>query len=99
MNPDNTTTTDGIRMLVYRQIMKALNKRLEQTLPGASEGMFSQLSLCAGLNLLFLIKGEWGSLGDYITTQRALRLLLGEDLLWSSPQEQQPSVPAGTLVH
>jgi len=28
------------------------------------------------LNLLFLLGGEWGSVGDYITKQRALPTLL-----------------------
>jgi hypothetical protein len=28
----------------------------------------TQLSLACALNLLFLLKGEWGSIGDYVTS-------------------------------
>ena len=47
-----------------------------QTMPGSPEGSLDNLSLAAVLNLLFLLRGEWGSVGDYITKQRALRTLL-----------------------
>src|SRR6266581_3314401 len=67
-------TEDAIRQNVYQHILKATNRRLEQAIPGSSEGAFARLSLAAVLNLLFLIRGEWGSIfGDFVTTQRALR--------------------------
>jgi hypothetical protein len=43
------------------------------------------------LNLLFLMRGEWGSIGDYVTTQRAIRVLIGDDLLWAEPQKSSPA--------
>jgi hypothetical protein len=58
MNP-----SEDAKQNVYQSILKTANKRLEQAIPGSSEGAFAHLSLAALLNLLFLIKGEWGSIG------------------------------------
>ena len=86
-------TDDALRQHVYRAILKMANKRLEQAIPGSSEGAFAHLSLGALLNLLFLLRGEWGSIGDYFTTQRALRATVGDDLLWADPQGPTPAPP------
>jgi hypothetical protein len=103
--PRNTTifsegsmiTDDATKQAVYQSILKTAQKRLEQAVPGSTEGAFAHLSLAAVLNLLFLLRGEWGSIGDYVTTQRALRTLIGDDLLWA---EQQKAAPASLeLVH
>jgi hypothetical protein len=90
--PENAT-----RQNTYQQILKAANRRLEQAIPGSTEGAFAHLSLAALLNLLFLIRGEWGSIGDFVTTQRALRSTVGDDLLWAEPQKSTPS--SVELVH
>ena len=89
-------TDDATRQNVYQHILKAANRRLEQAIPG-SEGAFAHLSLVAIVNLFFLIRGEWGSIGDYVTTQKALRALVGDDLLWAEPQKSPP-VPV-ELIH
>ena len=83
------TETDA-RQIVYQSILKTANKRLEQAIPG-SEGTFAPLSLAAILNLLFLLRGEWGSIGDYVTTQRAIRALVGDELLWAEPKKESPA--------
>jgi hypothetical protein len=83
---------DALRQHVYQAILKMANKRVEQAIPGSSEGAFTHLSLAAVLNLLFLMRGEWGSIVDFVTTQRALRATVGDDLLWADPQEAK-SVP------
>ena len=83
-------TEDAIRQNVYQHILKAANRRLEQAIPGSSEGAFARLSLAAVLKL-FLIRGEWGSIGDFVTTQRALRAIVGDDLLWAEPQKSSPA--------
>jgi hypothetical protein len=88
---------DSIKQTVYQHILKTAHKRLEQAIPGSSEGLFAHLSLAAVLNLLFLLRGEWGSIGDYVTTQRALRALVGEDLLWAEPKTPTPA--SLELVH
>jgi hypothetical protein len=83
---------NAARQNVYEQILKTANKRLEQAIPG-SEGSYTQLSLGRVLNLLFLLKGEWGTIGDFWTTHQTLRALVGDDLLWLEPQKS-PSAPA-----
>ena len=88
MNP-----SDDARQNVYKSILKAASKRLEQAVPGSSEGMFGHLSLAGVLNLLFLLRGEFGSIGDYITTQRELRAVVGDELLWAEPQKATPPAP------
>ena len=65
-------------------------KRLEQAIPG-SDGSYASLSLGRALNVLFLLKGEWGSIGDYWTTYQAVRALVGDDLLWAEPQKSSPA--------
>jgi hypothetical protein len=76
MNP-----SEDAKQAVYQSILKTTSKRLEQAIPGSSEGTFGNLSLAAALNLLFLLRGEWGSIGDYVTTQRAIPALVGDPLL------------------
>jgi hypothetical protein len=88
MNP-----SEDARRNVYQSILKAASKRLEQAVPGSSEGTFAHLSLAAILNLLFLLRGEWGSIGDYVTTQRAMRPVVGDELLWAEPQKATPPAP------
>ncbi len=88
---------DATRQNVYQHILKTANRRLEQAIPGSSEGAFAHLSLGAVLNLLFLVRGEWGSIGDYVTTQRALRAIVGDELLWTEPQKSSPA--SVELVH
>jgi hypothetical protein len=84
-------TDDAVKQTVYQSILKTASKRLEQAVPGASEGTFGHLSLAAVLNLLFLLRGEWGSIGDYVTTQRAMRAVVGDELLWAEPQKETTS--------
>lgn len=88
MNPSESET--NARQNVYQSILKTTNRRLELAIPG-SEGAFAYLSLAALLNLLFLMRGEWGSIGDYVTTQRAVRALVGDELLWAEPQKSTPA--------
>jgi hypothetical protein len=85
MNP-----SEDARQNVHQHILKSANRRLEQAIPG-SEGAFAQLSLAALLNLLFLLRGEWGSIGDYVTTQRAIRAVVGDELLWAEPKKATPA--------
>jgi hypothetical protein len=49
-------------------------------------GLIPDASLAAILNLLFLLRGEHGSIGEYVTTQRALRALVGDELLCLEPK-------------
>jgi hypothetical protein len=89
-------TDDTKKKAVYEFLLRTAHKRLAQAIPGSEETAFAHLSLAAVVNLLFLLRGEWGSLGDYVTTQKALRALVGDDLLWSEPQKSTtaPCVPS-----
>ena len=87
MNP-----SEDAKQNVYRSILKTATKRLEQATPGSSEGTFGHLSLAGVLNLLFLLRGEFGSIGDYITTHRAIRAVVGDELLWAEPKDSTPPV-------
>ncbi len=40
-------TDDALRQHIYRSILKTANRRLEQAIPGSSEGAFAHLSLAA----------------------------------------------------
>ena len=91
-------TEDVTRQIVYQHIVKAVSNRVENVIPELPKESLQTLSLAGLLNLLFLLRGEWSTLGDYTTTQRVLRTLLGDKLLWNTPQEQ-PEVPAEGLVH
>ena len=81
---------NAVKQNVYEQILKTANKRLEQAISG-SEGAYTHLSLGRALNLLFLLKGEWGTIGDFWTTHQTLRALVGDDLLWAEPQKATPA--------
>jgi len=78
---------DPTKQNVYDHVLRTANRRLEQAVPGSPEGAFSHLSLAGVLNLLFLLRGEWGSIGDYVTTQRALRATVGDHLFWAEPEK------------
>jgi hypothetical protein len=79
--------TKETKQALYQYLLKAVQTRLAQSIPNSEADSFAHLSLSADLNLLFLIKGHWGSLGDYVTTQRAIQALVGDDLLWAEPQK------------
>ena len=81
---------NAVRQNIYEQILKTANKRLEQAIPG-SEGAYSHLSLGRAMNLLFFLRGEWGSIGDFMTTHQALRAVVGDELLWADPQKSPPA--------
>jgi hypothetical protein len=89
-------TDNTVKQTVYEHILKAASRRLEQAIPG-SDGAFAHLSLGELVNLLFLMRGEWGSIGDFVTTQKALRASVGDDLLWA--ERLKPSPAPIELVH
>ena len=84
------TIESAVKLNIYEQILKTANRRLEQAIPG-SEGAYTHLSLGRAMNLLFFLRGEWGSIGDFMTTHQALRAVVGDDLLWADPQKSPPA--------
>ncbi len=80
-------TDENRQKALYEHFLKVVHRRLEQAIPGSGERGFVQLSLAELVNLLFLLRGEWGCIGDYMATQRALRALVGDNLFWSDPMK------------
>ena len=74
----------------YQFILKTLRNRLPSTLSDQAE--LNNLSMSELLNLIFVLYGTWGSVGDFSTTFKALRKIVGEEQLWKEPAALQ-SVP------
>jgi hypothetical protein len=91
-------TEDATRLTVHAYFLKSISQRLTDTIPELPKEGLENLPLAVLLNLLFLLRGDWGSLGDYVTTQKGLRAVVGEKLFWNSPQPEEPGAPVG-LVH
>jgi hypothetical protein len=66
------------------QVLRTIRARINAVVKLPDD---TQLSLACALNLLFLLKGEWGSIGDYLTTLKALRATIGDDLIWGEPSK------------
>jgi len=69
---------------IYAQLLKTIRTRIDAVIKLPDD---TQLSLAGALNLLFLLQGGWGSIGDYVTTFRALRATVGDDLIWREPSK------------
>jgi len=61
--------------------------------------VLEEMSLAAQLNVLFLLRGSYGSVGDYMTTQRALRHLVGDDAYWCWPEVTKVEVTENAAVN
>jgi hypothetical protein len=66
----------------YEEILKAVRVRLKRLNISETEG----LSLGFAVNLLFLMRGELATIGEYAATINALGELLGRDVLWEPPK-------------
>jgi len=91
-------TEDATRSIVHAYFLKSVGQRLTEAIPVLPKEALESLPLAVLLNLLFLIRGEWGSLGDFVTTQKGLRAVVGEKLYWKGPQQGPLEAPAG-VVH
>lgn len=49
----------------------------------------NNLSISELLNLIFVLYGSWGTVGDFSTTFKALKKILGEEQLWKEPAVPQ----------
>jgi hypothetical protein len=74
----------------YQFILKMLRKRLPPMLSDQVE--LNRLSISELLNLIFVLYGTWGTVGDFSTTFKALTKIVGEEQLWKEPTVPQ-SVP------
>jgi hypothetical protein len=67
----------------YDFILKMLRKRLPPSV--SDQPGFDSLSMSELLNLIFLMYGTWGTVGDFGTTFKALIKVVGEEQLWKEP--------------
>ena len=62
--------SNELRGNIHAQILRTIRTRIDAVIKLPDD---TQLSLACALNLLFLLRGEWGSIGDYMMTLKALR--------------------------
>jgi hypothetical protein len=82
--------------MMHQQILGTLRTRVAQSLR-VDEDKIPCLSAGELLNILFLMCGQYGSVGDYITTLRTLRTLLG-DLVWAKPEAATENSQVSVMV-
>jgi hypothetical protein len=82
--------------MMHQQILGTLRTRVAQSLR-VDEDKIPCLSAGELLNILFLMCGQYGSVGDYITTLRTLRTLLG-DLVWVKPEAATENSQVSMMV-
>jgi hypothetical protein len=86
--------SDESRKKIHAEFLKAIRARIDALIELPDD---TQLSLASALNLLFLLRGAWGSIGDYGTTLNALRAAVGDDLIWAEPSKSAP-VPVPEVI-
>ena len=80
---------------IHLQLLRTIRAHIDAVIKLPED---TQLSLASALNLLFLLRGEWGSIGDYVTTLKALRATIGDDLIWAEPSKPS-AVAAPEVIH
>ncbi len=85
--------------LTHLELSKAIIDRILEAKPSLSRAGLEGMSLASQLDLLFLLRGSWGSLGNFGSTQRALRHLVGEDEFWRWPEEIKAEASASATVN
>jgi hypothetical protein len=81
------------------ELSKQIISRILEATSNISKTVLEEMSLAAQLNVLFLLRGSYGSLGDYATTSRALRHLVGEDAYWRWPELTKAEAAESTAVN
>lgn len=83
------------RERIHAQLFKIVRARINSIIPIPDD---TQISLAGALNLLFLLIGTHGSVGDYLTTFNALRNLVGNELLWREASVKSEPAISTSLV-
>lgn len=73
---------------ILAELSKTIVSRILEATPDIPKNVLEEMSLAGQLNILFLLRGSYGSIGDYVTTQRALRRLVGEEAYWRWPETE-----------
>jgi hypothetical protein len=92
MNPAN-------QKVIAADLSKNVVSRILEATPNIPRSVLEEMSLAGLLNVLFLLRGSYGSVGDYMTTQRALRHLVGDDAYWSWPEVTKIEVTENAAVN
>ena len=85
--------------VIVTELSKNIISRILETTSNIPKIVLEEMSLAAQLNVLFLIRGSYGSVGDYTTTQRALRHLVGDDAYWCWPEVTKVEVTENAAVN
>ena len=72
--------------LVYEELRKLVVNRILEFTKNLDRSSIEQMSLRAQLNLLFLVCGTYGCIGDSGSTERVLRHLVGDALYTEWPE-------------
>jgi len=70
----------------HTELSQAIIDRILEAKPSLSREPLEAMSLASQLDLLFLLRGSWGSLGNFSSTQRAIRHLVGDEAFWRWPE-------------
>ena len=92
MNPEH-------QKVIVAELSKNIVSRILETTSNIPKIVLEEMSLAAQLNVLFLLRGSYGSVGDYMTTQRAIRHLVGDDAYWRWPERTRAEVSENAAVN
>jgi len=92
MNPANQN-------VIVAELSKNIISRILEATPNIPKTVLEDMSLAGLLNVLFLLRGSYGSVGDYMTTQRALRHLVGDHAYWCWPEVTKVEVTENAAVN
>ena len=81
--------------LVSRVIVNRILDACKDIPRASLEGM----SIASQLDLLFLVRGHYGSIGSFWGTQKAVMFLVGEEEYWRWPEEAEAKTSASTAVN
>ena len=76
---------DAVKARIYQEMLTAVHARVASILQVPETEV--DLSLGRALNLLFLLRGQWGDIGEYLPSIQAVHDLVGTRLLWLDPKE------------
>lgn len=85
------------RIRVAANIRQRLERRLSSLLDVNPEAL-SRLKLGAMVHLLFLFDGTEETIGGFNTTIRGILELVGNELVWKEPEDEQVEEPEKAAV-
>ena len=83
--------------LVARKLRECLENRIAGILDCQPSDL-SQLKLGTLVHLLFMLRGNSEDVGGFSTTIRAVLDLVGNEIVWKVPEDDQPAEEAENVV-